>query len=113
MRVYAKAGTVGYQLAGVEMMDQALRGLTGAEKGYEGEMNAVRRLIADTFRLPPEAISGESTIENTEAWDSLKHMELIISIEEKFGLILDGDEIARMISVAAVEEVLRSKGVEV
>lgn len=76
-------------------------------------MDAVRRLIADTLRLPPEAISRESSIENTDAWDSLKHMELILSIEERFGLTLDGDEIARMISVAEVEEVLRSKGVEV
>lgn len=75
-------------------------------------MNAIRALIAETFRLPVDAITGETAIENTEAWDSLKHMELIIGIEERFDLTLDGDEIAQMTSVSAVEEVLRTKGVE-
>ena len=75
-------------------------------------MNSVRTLMAETFRLPVEAISSETATDNTDAWDSLKHMELIIGIEEKFGLSLDGDEIASMTSVQAVEDVLRTKGVE-
>ncbi len=76
-------------------------------------MNAIRTLIADTLRLPPDSIAGDTAIENTEAWDSLKHMELILGIEQRFDLMLDGDEIAQMVSVSAIEEVLRAKGVEI
>ena len=77
------------------------------------EMNAVRKLFAETLKVPPESISDETSIENTEAWDSLKHMELIVGIEKLFDVILDGDEIALMISVPAVEAVLKKKGVEI
>ena len=76
-------------------------------------MNAVRKLFAETLKVPPESISDETSIENTEAWDSLKHMELIVGIEKLFDVILDGDEIALMISVPAVEAVLKKKGVEI
>jgi acyl carrier protein len=75
-------------------------------------MNAIRTLIADTLRMPPESVTGETAMMNTEAWDSLKHMELILGVEQSFDLMLDGDEIAQMTSVSAIEEVLRAKGME-
>lgn len=80
---------------------------------FGNEMNTVRKLFAETLKVPPDSISGETSMDNTEVWDSLKHMELIVGIEKLFDVILDGDEIALMISVSAVEAVLKKKGVEI
>ncbi len=52
-------------------------------------------------------------MENTEAWDSLAHMDVILSIEQHYGINLDGDEIADMQSVQAIANVLKSKGVQI
>lgn len=74
-------------------------------------MSRLRTLVAGILRLPPEAVTAETAMATTDSWDSLRHMELIVAIEETFGIELDGDEIASMRSVAAVEAVLGRKGV--
>ena len=52
-------------------------------------------------------------MENTDAWDSLAHMDVILSIEQHFAVNLEGDEIADMQSVAAIINVLKTKGVAI
>jgi len=48
-----------------------------------------------------------------DGWDSLKHMELIVTIENEFGIPkLEMDEIVEMTSIAKIKEVLQGKGVE-
>ena len=50
-------------------------------------------------------------MKDLEAWDSLKHMELIVSLENKFGIELSFDEIVAMQTVSEIKQVLRQRGV--
>ena len=52
-------------------------------------------------------------MENTEAWDSLAHMDVILSIEQHYNINLEGDEIADMQSVQAIANTLKAKGVAI
>lgn len=66
-------------------------------------------ILADTFRVKPSDITSETTIDNIDTWDSLTHMELVANLEEGLNLEFDGDEIADMISVGAIEKVVKGK----
>ncbi len=44
-------------------------------------------------------------------WDSLKQMDLVMSLEREFGIALEIPEIIRMTSVAEIIKVLEEKGV--
>ena len=68
------------------------------------------RLIAAALKLPLSAIDLTTSMQTTEAWDSLAHMELIISLEEHYRIMLEADQIAEMTSVAAVVDQLRERG---
>lgn len=68
-------------------------------------------VIADALRLPFSMIHANMSMENTEAWDSLAHMELIVSLECRFGLSLSADEIVELLSVEKIQRLLESKGV--
>ncbi len=48
-------------------------------------------------------------MKDVDAWDSLKHMELIVSLEETFGVNLNFDEIVRMQSVREIKRVLNER----
>jgi acyl carrier protein len=48
------------------------------------------------------AINKETTRFNNEDWDSLNHMEIIFSIEEKFGVQFTEEEIGQMDSFASL-----------
>ncbi len=68
------------------------------------------KLIADLFEISEDGLTEELAIEDLEGWDSLKHMELIASIEEGFGIELTFDEILAMQSLGKMEEILKTKG---
>ncbi|HNB66818.1 acyl carrier protein [Accumulibacter sp.] len=72
--------------------------------------NELFRLIAAALKLPLSAIDLTTSMQTTEAWDSLAHMELIISLEEHYRIMLEADQIAEMTSVAAVVDQLRERG---
>jgi acyl carrier protein len=56
-------------------------------------------------------ITDNLTIDDLEAWDSLKHMDLVVSIEQAFKIELTLDEIIIMTSVVAIKRVLNDRGV--
>lgn len=76
-------------------------------------MEQLRQLVAKALNIPAESVQDSSSMENTDAWDSLAHMDVILSIEQHFAVNLEGDEIADMQSVAAIVNVLKNKGVAI
>jgi acyl carrier protein len=74
-------------------------------------MNELKTLIATSLRIPAANITETTTMAQTPAWDSLAHMDLVLSIEEHYKINLEGDEIASMVSIAAIAAVLKGKGV--
>lgn len=69
----------------------------------------VESLLAEVLQMPAARITDDLAMKNAEAWDSLKHMELIVSLEEAFNLQLTFDEIVAMQSVREIKRVLREK----
>jgi acyl carrier protein len=49
-------------------------------------------------------------MKDVDAWDSLKQMELIVSLEQSFGVELSFDDIVAMQSVGEIKRVLRERG---
>lgn len=73
-------------------------------------MNELLTLVAAALKLPLGDIDLATSMKSTAAWDSLAHMELVIAIEEHYRIVLDGDQIAEMTSVAAIVEQLQQHG---
>jgi len=73
----------------------------------------IQNLVADVLQMPAAAITENVAMKDLEAWDSLKHMELVVAVEQNFQIQLTFDEILLMQSVGAIENVLRQRGVAV
>jgi acyl carrier protein len=71
----------------------------------------VRQLVADVFGLPLEAISAESSQKSISNWDSLNIINIMIAIESEFNVTLEVDEAVTLISVRAIMDILRIKGI--
>ena len=72
----------------------------------------LREIMAELFRIQQDEITDSLTIKNTDVWDSLKHMELITSIEQTMGIELTFDEIIGMQTYEDIKHVLIEKGVD-
>ena len=72
----------------------------------EALLQRVRETIATCFGLDPAAI-GEHTVQaDIEAWDSVGHLNLMLLLEDEFGVTLEVADIERLTSVRALVEFL-------
>ena len=73
----------------------------------------IRQAMSDVLELPIEGIGDATMMENTDTWDSLRHMELVMAIEEKLQVEFDSTELMELVSLADIKRILAAKGVEV
>lgn len=59
-------------------------------------LDQVKSVAADVFGVPAESLSGVSSPENVEAWDSVQHLSLAMAIEAHFGITLEPEDIEKM-----------------
>jgi len=68
-------------------------------------------ILADSLGVEAGTLNAETAMENTLKWDSVAHVNLILSLEQAFGQRFSPEEFMQMQSVAAIERVLFSHGV--
>jgi acyl carrier protein len=69
----------------------------------------LRTLAADVLRVSRSEIDNDSTPQQIENWDSIEHVNLLVAIEQQFGVDFDPDEMAQMESIGKIGEVLSRK----
>jgi acyl carrier protein len=76
-------------------------------------MREFEELMADVLTCKPEALPPESTpLRDIEGWDSLKHVLLVVGLENKLNAKLTAEEIQGIVTLADVAQVLRQKGID-
>ncbi len=70
-------------------------------------MNRINQILSDNLKITLEQAAQNLTMQDVNDWDSLSHMNLIVAIEDEFQLQLTGDEIAEMISLDKIREIVQ------
>ena len=73
----------------------------------------LKQIMSNLFEIEEDEITDESSIHSIENWDSLKHINLIIAIEEEFGISIDEEEMVEMTSFVDIKRILRERGFEI
>lgn len=68
--------------------------------------------LAEVFGIRESEIHPGLKKADVGTWDSLKQMDLVMTLEREYGIMLEISDILRMISVAVIMEVLKEKGVD-
>lgn len=72
--------------------------------------DSLREILADTLEISPEQVTPELNTEAVEAWDSFRHLQLMLAIEGEYSVQFDPQQIPELTSVAKIQEALRAKG---
>ncbi|MDT7934982.1 MAG: acyl carrier protein [Sphingomonadaceae bacterium] len=62
----------------------------------------VRRLIAETLSVPVERVGTDASMDALPEWDSVGHVNLMMSIEQEWNLFLEVEDFAVLTSVPAI-----------
>lgn len=64
--------------------------------------------MANIFGIDGNLINNNSSPDNIDNWDSLKHMSLIVALEEEFEIEFSDDEIFNTMSYSLIVDVLET-----
>ncbi len=66
----------------------------------------VKRVMSQVFGLPLESIPDDASPETVGCWNSLGHLNLVMALEDEFGVRFTGDQIPDLTSFAAITEAI-------
>jgi len=66
------------------------------------KLEQVRNIASDIFGIPVDQVTAESSPQTIENWDSMQHLNLVLVVEEKFGVQFEPEDIEAMKNVGAV-----------
>ncbi len=70
----------------------------------------LERLFRDVFGNEDIVLTDDTTADNIAEWDSLGHVNLMFSIEERFGVHFAGNELAEFKNVGELRRFLETNG---
>ncbi len=76
------------------------------DKNEHEAKEKIRSVIAEALKVPLADITPELTFGDLPQWDSMGHMEVMLRLEENFGVDINADTIAELISVPIIFQYL-------
>lgn len=72
----------------------------------------LKKVLSRMFNVSPDMITDDASPDTIENWDSLRHMNLVLALEEEFGVELTDDQVVEILSYKLIKIVLKEHGVE-
>ena len=72
-------------------------------------MQELNRIINKVLKIDIRELNENISMQDCEIWDSLKHMELIISIEENLNIELSMDDVMNMTDIKTIKKIVNEK----
>jgi acyl carrier protein len=73
----------------------------------------IRNIIASQLNIDASQVTEEASFKDDLAADSLDLFEMVMSLEDEYGVEIPSDDLEKLTTVGAVVDYLKSKGVEI
>jgi acyl carrier protein len=71
----------------------------------------LKEVFKNIFQIEISSINDETSVDTVEKWDSLKHLNLVLALEEAFNITFTEEESVEIMSYPLVKAVLSDHGV--
>jgi acyl carrier protein len=71
----------------------------------------LRLVLSSLLGVPSDSISDETSKETVGTWDSVKHLNIVLTLEEQFGVSFDEEVALEIESVPQIRAALINCGV--
>jgi len=63
----------------------------------------IRKVMGSVFGIDPGTVGDQATPGNIEQWDSLRHMNLVLALEDEFDVRFRDDQVDQLISFPLIK----------
>lgn len=67
---------------------------------------ALEDVVAKVFRVPAASVTDDLEFNGVPEWDSLNHVNLMLELEQIYGVAIGEDEMVELTTVRAIREFL-------
>ncbi len=67
----------------------------------------IKEIMAKVFDIDISTISDNASQKDLAKWDSLQHLNLVVEIEDIYGISLDPEDIGSMTSIEKILEAIK------
>jgi acyl carrier protein len=69
----------------------------------------VRGIAADVLQLDPAGVTRDSSPQSVQTWDSVQHLNLVLALEEQFGIQFEPEEMDGMKNIGEIADLVARK----
>ncbi len=70
------------------------------------ENTRIKQVMSAVFEVPVKFIVEDSSTDNIENWDSLRHLNLILALEEEFDVSIPDEEVGNLVNYKLIELII-------
>lgn len=70
----------------------------------------IKHIMSGLFETPVEEIGDDASTDTLKAWNSLNHLNLVLALEDEFGITFDDNEVLEMVTLELIVLTLKEKG---
>lgn len=63
----------------------------------------ILKVMSLVFEVPIEMLNEESSSDTIGSWDSLKHLNLILALEEEFDIVIPDEEVGNLMNFKLIQ----------
>lgn len=68
--------------------------------------DTLKQVMATMLKVDPSTITADSSMDNMLNWDSLRHMNLVLALEEEFNVAIPDEDAGNITSYKLIKLVL-------
>lgn len=69
----------------------------------------LKEVMSTVLGIPADSIGEDTSMDTVESWDSIKHMNLVLAIEEELGITIPDEDAANITSYTLIRLVLNEQ----
>ena len=69
----------------------------------------IKGVMSSVFNVPKGEIQSDASPDTINSWDSLRHMDLIIGLEEEFDIEFDDEDIGNLLNYDLIKIHIKEK----
>ncbi len=66
----------------------------------------LKNVMSAVFEVPVASLNEDSSSDSIENWDSLRHLNLILALEEEFNVEIPDEEVGNLMNFKLIELVI-------
>jgi acyl carrier protein len=71
--------------------------------------NRIKKVFAAVLNIQPADIKESTSPDTVGSWDSLKHMQLVVALEQEFNVQFDDQEMLEMHNYGLISAIVKDK----